>query len=328
MPQNVFVWISQNNGKVDPISWEALAIARQIAGDLGGQTIGLVLGQGIADLAEQAIAYGADSVFVADDPSLMSIRVQPYSAIITELVQAHEPTVLILGANTSGLELAAHIAAKLDLGLAPDCIELCVENGSLSASRPALIGNLVAQIRFGDKLPHIATIRRRAFTPLEPDSSRTGKITSVEAVLEEADIPTVVQSFESSSGEVSLTDARIVVSGGRGVGGPGGFAPVQALADALGGAMGASRAAVDAGWIPYAHQVGQTGKTVQPDLYIACGISGAIQHLAGMKTSRIIVAINRDSEAPIFQYANYGIVGDLTKYVPALTEEFTRRLGK
>jgi electron transfer flavoprotein alpha subunit len=258
----------------------------------------------------------------------MSIRVQPYSAIITELVQTHEPAALILGASASGLELAAYIAAKLDLGLASDCTELSVEDGSLSAIRPALIGNLVAQIRFGDKLPHIATIRRRAFTPLEPDSSRTGEITPVGIVLEEADIPTKVESFESSSGEVSLTNAKIVVSGGRGVGGPEGFIPVQALADALGGAMGASRAAVDAGWIPYAHQVGQTGKTVQPDLYIACGISGAIQHLAGMKTSKIIVAINQDSEAPIFQHANYGIVGDLTKYLPALTEEFTRRLGK
>lgn len=328
MPQNVFVWISQNNGEVDSISWEALSIARQIAGDLGGQTVGLVLGQDVANLAEQAIQYGADSVFVADDPSLVSIRVQPYSAIIAKLLQAHEPAALILGASTCGLELAAYIAAKLNLGLASDCIELSVEEGSLSASRPALIGNLVAQICFGDKLPHIATIRRRAFTPLELDSSRAGKITSVGIVIEEADIPTKVESFESSSGEVSLTDARIVVSGGRGVGGPEGFAPVQALADTLGGAMGASRAAVDAGWIPYAHQVGQTGKTVQPDLYIACGISGAIQHLAGMKTSRIIVAINQDSEAPIFQHANYGIVGDLTKYVPALTEEFARRLGK
>ena len=328
MPQNVLVWISQSNGEVDPISWEALAAARQIAGELGGQTVGLVLGHEVSDLAEQAVSYGADSVLVADDPSLTGIRVQPYSAVLTELVRAHEPAALILGASACGLELSAHISAKLDVGLASDCIGLGVEEGSLCASRPVLSGNLVAQVRFGDRLPHIATIRRRAFAPLEADSTRTGEITSVAAVMEEADIPIRIESFESASGDVSLTDARIVVSGGRGVGGPEGFAPVQALAVALGGAMGASRAAVDAGWIPYAHQVGQTGKTVQPDLYIACGISGAIQHLAGMRTSRVIVAINQDSEAPIFQHATYGIVGDLTQYVPALTEELSGRLGR
>ncbi len=323
---DVFVWISQNKGEVDPIAWEALAAAQPVATALGGQIIALVLADAADEIAQQAIHRGADRVFLADHPSLESYRVQPYSAIISNLIESQGPSALILGASSSGLELAAYISAKLELGLASDCTELRVEEGSLAATRPALIGNLAVQIRFGNKLPHVATIRRRAIAPLDPDPSRSGEIIQVDSVLDEADIPTKVIAFDPASSEVSLTDARIVVSGGRGVGGPEGFEPIQALADSLGAAMGASRAAVDAGWIPYAHQVGQTGKTVQPELYIACGISGAIQHLAGMKTSRVIVAINQDPDAPIFQHANYGIVGDLTRYVPALTEEFARRL--
>jgi electron transfer flavoprotein alpha subunit len=205
---------------------------------------------------------------------------------------------------------------------------LAAENGSLVATRPALIGNVIAKVEFGEARPHMATVRHRVFPVPELDTSRSGEISALEAVLAEADIPTKVEDLETATGEVSLTDAKVIVSGGRGVGGPAGFAPVKALAEALGGAMGASRAAVDAGWIAYPHQVGQTGKTVQPDLYIACGISGAIQHLAGMKTSKLIVVINKDPEAPIFKYAHYGIVGDLFEFVPALTEEFKKRVGK
>jgi electron transfer flavoprotein alpha subunit len=245
-----------------------------------------------------------------------------------KLVQEHQPAVFLMGASSRGRELAPYLAAKLGVGLAADCIEIGVDGGSLVATRPALAGNVITKITYGDARPQMATLRRRVFPPLEADAGRSGQVITAGAVLSEDDIPTKVVEFVTQEGEVSLTDANIIVSGGRGVAGPEGFEPVLALANVLGGAMGASRAAVDAGWIPYAHQVGQTGKTVQPDLYIAAGISGAIQHLAGMKTAKVIVAINKDPEAPIFKVANYGVVGDLFKIVPALTEEFSKRLGK
>lgn len=328
MSNNVFVWIEQINGEADSIAWEALGVARQVADDLGGQVAAVVLAEAGQGLAQQAIQYGADQAFIAEDATLKYFRLEPYAAVITQLAQAHEPAVVLMGASNAGLELSAYVAAKLGVGLAADCIDLAVENGQLVATRPVLVGNVIAKVVFGEARPQIATLRRRVFPAPALDSSRTGEINAVAPVLAEAEIATKVEGVEVSASEVSLTDARIIVSGGRGVGGPEGFKPVKELAEALGGAMGASRATVDAGWIPYAHQVGQTGKTVQPDLYIACGISGAIQHLAGMKTSKIIVAINKDAEAPIFKYAHYGIVGDLFQYVPALTEEFKKRLGR
>jgi electron transfer flavoprotein alpha subunit len=329
MANDVFVWIDQTNGVVDPIAWEALGASRKVADALGGQLIALVLGQDIVTaVAQQAIHYGADRVFVADDATLHYFRLEPYAAIVTKLAQEYQPAAIVMGASNAGLELSAYVAAKLGAGLAPDCIDLIVENGGLVATRPVLVGNLMAKVEFGSARPQMVTLRRRVFPAPQPDPGRSGEVKVVETVLAETDIPTKVEGIQAASNTVSLTDANIIVSGGRGVGGPEGFAPVKALAEALGGAMGASRAAVDAGWVPYAHQVGQTGKTVQPDLYIACGISGAIQHLAGMKTSKIIVAINKDREAPIFKYARYGIVGDLFQYVPALAEEFRKRLGK
>jgi electron transfer flavoprotein alpha subunit len=326
MSNNVFVWIDQTGGAADSIAWETLGAARNVADDLGGQLVALVLGENVSALAEQAIHYGADGAIIADDPTLKNFRLEPYAAVLTKLAQEQEPAVLMMGSSNAGLELAPYVAAKLGVGLAPSCTGLAVEAGQLTATRPALVGNVMAKITFGEARPHLVTIRRRVFPAPEMDADRQGEITSNAAVLSEADIPTKIEGLESAAGEVSLADAKIVVSGGRGVGGPEGFAPVQALAEVLGGALGASRAAVDSGWVSYAHQVGQTGKTVQPELYIACGISGAIQHLAGMKTSKLIVAINKDPEAPIFKYAHYGIVGDLFEYVPALTAELKGRL--
>ncbi len=327
MSNNVFVWIDQYNGEADSIAWETLGVGRSVADDLGGQLVALVLGEGVSGLAEQAIQYGADRAIVVDDATLKNYRLEAYAAVITNIAQEQTPTALIMGASNAGLELSAYVAAKLGVGLAADVTEVGVEGGAVVATRPALIGNVLAKITFGEARPAIVSIRRRVFPMPEADADRSGEVSKANAVLAEDEIATKVVGFESAVGQVSLTDAKIIVSGGRGVAGPEGFAPVLKLAKAMGGAMGASRAAVDAGWIPYAHQVGQTGKTVQPDLYVACGISGAIQHLAGMKTSKLIVAINKDPEAPIFKYAHYGIVGDLFKYVPALSEECESRLG-
>jgi electron transfer flavoprotein alpha subunit len=328
MANNVFVWIDQSRGVVDSIAWEMLGAARQVAGPLEGQVVACVLGDGVDGLAQEAIQRGADVAILVNDATLASYRLEAYAATLVKLAQEHQPGVFLMGASSRGREVAAYVAAKLGVGLAADCIEIGVQTSSLVATRPALAGNLIAKITYGAARPHMATLRRRVFQPVELDAGRSGQIISASAALEEGQVPTKVVEFISQEGQVSLTDAKIIVSGGRGVGGPQGFEPVRALAEALGGAMGASRAAVDAGWVPYVHQVGQTGKTVQPDLYIAAGISGAIQHLAGMKTSKVIVAINKDAEAPIFKIATYGVVGDLFKIVPALTQEFKKRLGK
>lgn len=325
MSGDIFVWIEQIQGQADPIAWEVLAAARQTAGALNGRVTAVVLGQDIAGLAGLAIQYGADGEVVVDDPTLGAFRTEPYAACLVRLIQAEQPAVVMMGATSAGLELAAYTSAMLGVGLAPDCVDLAVEAGQLAATRPMLAGNVLAGVVFGPARPQLLTLRRRAFAALEPDPQRSCDIKTMPAVRAEDEIAVKVEGLESSAGGVNLADAQIVVSGGRGVGGPEGFGPVKELADALGGAVGASRAVVDAGWMPYVHQVGQTGKTVQPDLYIACGISGAIQHLAGMKTARVIVAINNDPEAPIFKYAHYGIVGDLFEILPALTAELKKR---
>ncbi len=328
MAGNVFVWIEQDGGQADAIAWQAMSAAKTVADGLGGCLNAVVYGDRVADLARQAIEAGADRVYAAEDATLERYRVEPFARLLSRMLENEPPSVVLMGASPAGLELSAYAAARAGAGLAPDCTDLRVEGGQLVAVRPALVGNLVSTVRFNGAGHRFVTVRRNIFQPADRNESRTGAVIDVPVDLAEDEIPTRVVSVETADGTVSLTEARIVVSGGRGVGGPEGFRPVRELADALGGALGASRAAVDAGWIPYAHQVGQTGKTVQPDLYVACGISGAIQHLAGMKNARVIVAINKDADVPLYRHAHYGIAGDLFSYLPAIAEEVRKRLGR
>ena len=320
----VWVWIEHAEGNIVSVGLEALGTARRIASELGESVTAVVTGHEVQTVAEQAFNYGADAVLGADDPTLADFRVEAHGALVTHLVEEREPAVFLTGNSIDGRDLAAWVAAQLDLGLVPDGTGVRVEDGTVVVTRPVYAGKLLsdAVVTEGAQL---ITLRSRAF-PQAEETGGSGEAEWVEAVAVEEDILTKVAGFESAGGEVSLTDARIIVSGGRGVGGPEGFEPIRELADVLGGAVGASRATVDAGWIPYDHQVGQTGKTVSPDLYIANGISGAIQHQAGMRTSKVIVAVNTDPDAPIFKIAHYGIVADLFDVVPALTEEFRKRL--
>ena len=328
--QGVWVWVEQFRGEAASISWEMLGEGRKLADQLGGALTACVLGHGMSEVAQEALAYGADRVFVADDPTLAVYRTEPYARILVGLVREHKPEVFLLGASSRGRDLAGSVATDLYTGLTADCtgLEIDPETRLLKQTRPAYGGNIMATILTPDHRPQMATVRHRVFDIPEPDRSRRGEIVPVPVTLSEDDVATKVVDFLVEEEDVNIADAKIIVAGGRGVGGPEGFEPLGELAHVLGAAVGASRAAVDDGWIPYAHQVGQTGRTVKPDLYIACGISGSIQHRAGMSTAKVIVAINRDAEAPIFDIATYGLVGDLHQIVPALAASLRQKLGR
>jgi electron transfer flavoprotein alpha subunit len=321
----VWVYVESRDGKISTIAREAIGAARMVADELVEDVIGLVFGEDVHGVADAAFDLGCDEVIGADDATLKDGRVEAIGPLVVALAREHEPDVIIAGASTLGRDLTSWVAADLDTGLVSDCIALEVDGETIKATRPVYAGKLLSTV-FVKEGTQVISLRGRAFAQAE-STGGSGTADWVDPVLEEDDIPSKVIGFEEKGGGVSLTDASIIVSGGRGVGGPEGFEPVRELAKVLGAAVGASRAAVDAGWIPYEHQVGQTGKTVSPDLYIACGISGAIQHQAGMRTSKVIVAINKDPEAPIFKLAQYGIVGDLFQVLPALNEAFSERLG-
>jgi electron transfer flavoprotein alpha subunit len=329
MPNKVWVFVEQFKGVIAQASLEALGAARKLNADLGGGGVtALLFGQDVQALAQDVIAHGADEVLLADDATLGDFRAEAYAALLVKLAREHTPEVILAGATTRGRDTLGMASIDFDSGSIADAIALTVQDGAVHATRPVYAGKLLSDVTCDARRPQLISLRPRAFPKPEPDPARTGAVIPVGPALTEDAIPTKVVDYAVEQGQVSLADAKIIVSGGRGVGGPEGFAPVRELAQVLGGALGASRAAVDAGWIPYAHQVGQTGKTVSPDLYIACGISGAIQHQAGMRSAKTIVAINKDAEAPIFKLARYGVVGDLFKIVPALTAEFKKRLGK
>ncbi len=328
MSNDIFVWVEQFKGQPAGASWEAIGAARRLVDELGGSVTACVFGgKGVEPLTQQAISYGADKVLLAEDATLTDFRIEPQVALLAKAIREAEPAVVLIGATFRGRELGPALAVELDTGCIADCTALDFEDGQLVAMRPIYAGKLLSKCVIPERRPQIFTNRVRAFPKPEPDTARSGEVVRVEPVLAEDDIAVKVTGLQATEGGVSLADAGIIVSGGRGVGGEEGFAPVQELARVLGAALGASRAAVDAGWIPYEYQVGQTGKTVGPDLYIAAGISGAIQHQAGMRTSKVIVAINKDPDAPIFKLAHYGIVGDLFKVVPALTEALEEKLG-
>jgi electron transfer flavoprotein alpha subunit len=343
----IWVYIDQFKGQALPASWEGIGAAKTLVGQLGDGVTALIFGKNIEAIATEAFQYGADDVILADDASLDDYRAEPYTALLAKLAHESSPEVILFPTTTRGRDLAAMAAIDLNTGVLPDVTALEVKDGALIATRPIYAGKLLSRVTCLTR-PQLVTLRGRVFTKLPPDASRKGTITRVSPVMGEAEIPTRVESYSAGEAGVSLTDASVIVSGGRGVSNnpsltpPAGLDEKQAeiwkaqqgftligdLAQVLHAAVGASRAAVDAGYIPYSHQVGQTGKVVSPDLYIACGISGAIQHQAGMRTSKVIVAINRDPDAPIFKLARYGVVGDLYTIIPALTEAFHKRLGK
>ncbi len=346
MSNKVWIYIDQFKGKAHPGSWEALGVGSSLAEKLGGGVTALVFGEGAQDVAAAAFHYGADEVLFSDAPTMADYRPETYAALISKLIK-DAAEVLLFPTTTRGRELAAMCSMDLNTGVMPDVIGLEVVNGRVVATRPVYAGKLLTKT-VCEATPQIITTRTRAFPAPKEDTSRTGNPVRVEPVLAEGEILTKVVEYMPSGGGVSVTDAAVIVSGGRGVSNnpaltpPAGMDEKQAeiwraqqgfklvgdLAQVLGGAVGASRAAVDAGYIPYEHQVGQTGKVVSPDLYIACGISGAIQHQAGMRTSKVIVAINKDPEAPIFKMARFGVVGDLFAILPPLTEAMRKRLGK
>ena len=324
----IFVYIDQFKGKALPASWEALGAAKKLAGEMNASVTALVFGTGVEAIAKEAFTYGADSVTMCDDATLADFRVKPYAALLASTCKGGSPDVVLTPATTRARDVFGMASVDLNTSVIADGISLTVKDGAVNVTHPAYAGKLLSTVVCKTKRPQMIMLRPRAFPKPEPSSSKSGSINKVSAMLSEDQIETKVSGYAIDEGKVSLADAKIIVSGGRGVGGPEGFVPVRELAETLGAALGASRAAVDAGWIPYANQVGQTGRTVSPDLYVACGISGAIQHQAGMRSSKLIVAINKDADAPIFKLARYGVVGDLFKIVPALNAEFKKRLGK
>jgi electron transfer flavoprotein alpha subunit len=321
MAQGVFAITEQRDGELRKVSLEAVSEGRRVADGLGTDLTAVVLGTAVEGLAEELKKYGPDKIWVADDPALADYTTDAYTNILADLIRSADPAVIILGASAQGKDLAGRLSARLDAGVAMDCIALKLDNGSLTYTRPMFGGKIVADVEI-EGAPQIVAIRPNVMdiTEASKDSSIDKPAVQVGEVK-----TTIIEKTMDTGDKVELTEADIIVSGGRGTGGE--YAAIEALADELGAAVGASRSAVDEGWRPHSDQVGQTGKTVSPTLYVACGISGAIQHLAGMSTSKYIVAINKDQEAPIFSKADVGIAGDLFEVVPAITEEVKKLKG-
>jgi electron transfer flavoprotein alpha subunit len=319
------VWVvaEQKRGVVQSVTFELLGVGRELADRRSSELSAIMIGHGMADAAAELVARGADTVYVIDSPVFEHYQDEPYSRVLSRLINRWKPEIVLAGATAIGRSLIPRVAVMVQAGLTADCTGLSIgEDGHLLQTRPAFGGNIMATILTPRHRPQMATVRHKVMKALSPDASRPGKLINVEVTnSDKFNRATVAEFVEEEEKTVNIAEADIIVSGGRGLQSPDNFALLEELALALGGAVGASRAAVDSGWIPYSHQVGQTGKTVQPKLYIACGISGAIQHLVGMQSSDVIVAINKDPYAPIFEVATYGIVGDLFQIIPRMIKK-------
>jgi electron transfer flavoprotein alpha subunit len=324
------VWIvaEQRHNEIHKVSFELLGKGRALADELGVELCAVLLGYNMKEKAKELIAYGADKVFLADDPKLEHYNDERYAAILATLAAEKKPEIMLTGATAIGRAFFPRVSIKNNAGLTADCTDfiLDMETRNLLQERPTFGGSLMARIITPDNRPQMATARYKVFQALEKDDSRTGEIIDITIKPEDLEAKSEFLEFiEEVETTINISEADIIVSGGRGVGSEENFKIIKDLAQAIGGAVGASRAAVDSGWIPYSHQVGQTGKTVGAKIYIACGISGAVQHLAGMRSSDTIIAINKDPEAPIFGVAKYGIVGDINEIVPAMTEALKKK---
>ena len=325
--KNVWVFAEQKKGEIQSVVYELLGKGRELATTRGHEVWAILLGKNVSDKAQDLIHRGADKVVVVEDDSLENFEDGIYSKIITRLCKKYKPEIVLTGATTVGRSLIPRVAVQIGTGLTADCtgLEIDKESGLLRQTRPAFGGNIMATILCPNHRPQMSTVRHKVMSEAQPDTSRVGEII-IEKILDEDGFTRsrVLEVVEAIEDTVNITEADIIVSGGRGMKGPENFELLHDLAKAVGGAVGASRASIDEGWIPYSHQVGQTGKTVNPKVYIACGISGQIQHLIGMQSADIIIAINKDPDAPMMKIATYALCGDLFEIVPELIKQLTK----
>lgn len=322
--KNVWVFAEQRENVITPVVIELLGEGRKLADEIGVKLCAILLGKDVDCMAKELVEYGADIVYTADDCLLEDFTTDAYTKVISDTINELKPEIVLYGATHIGRDLAPRVASRVSTGLTADCtkLEIDKEDKKLKQTRPAFGGNIMATIICPNNRPQMSTVRPGVMDKAEKNTSNDGKIVPILFNLSKDDIRVeVVETVKIKKDLVSLTDANVIVAGGLGIGGEEGFEPLKELADKLGGVVGASRAAVDAGWIDHSHQVGQTGTTVKPNLYIACGISGAIQHLAGMQSSDFIIAINKNELAPILEIADYGIVGDVKEIIPLLIEK-------